>query len=79
MADIKLKNMLGRPRVFTVVNHEGKCDSIHFKGKESLNIDDSLLTQEIISNIQQGYLHLVEGVIPEEQPKKPIKKKGGVN
>ena len=74
MDSIKLRNALGRPRVFSVVDPEGEHDSIRMRSGATVSVDVRLLTPEIVENIKGGHLVLLGGKLPEELNPYPEKK-----
>ena len=82
METVKIKNVLTRPRVFSVVNADGSAGAVRLRAGEALSIDARLLTPEIVRNVKKvGCLLLLEGKIPaklnpypeKKEPKEPKK------
>lgn len=72
---VKIKNLLMRPRVFSIVNANGQHDELRFNSKEIKDVDPRLLTREILYNIRGEKLRVLSGDVPTEKALKPYKLK----
>ena len=73
MASIGLKECLGRPRVFTVINNSGIESTLRFEARQRVDVDEKLFTPEILKNINKGALLVVSGIVPENLSPYPRK------